>query len=514
MTGLTLVGWVLALQAAAGVAVPPAPPPPSPADTLPPIGRAGLETLSFPDLVFEAPVAVEREVLGVPVFHLHDPTLPLVDVFVHVRGGLAHLDRELMAPVTALPGLLHSGGTRALPPDSVEARLDLMAVQVSFGGGGGASSAAMNALTHTVDEALDLLREILLEPGFDEEAVDIWRGRELDRVRRREDDPTGLAYSEFNRLVFGDHPVGWVMDEEDLLPEALSPERLREVHGRLFCRENLTVGIAGDLPWNRAQPRIRQFIQAWPSCQEELPEPRDPEMLRMGAIFILPKEVEQTTIVMAHPGGIVQEDSRDFFASRVADRILGGGGLTSRLMDRLRTELGLTYGAASIWTAPLRHEGLLGAVTSTRPDRTVEAVRTLLETFADFRDTPPGADEVARARDEITNGYVFAFESPSQVVARGMSHRVQELPDNWLERFLEGIQEVTAEDVARAVRDHIHPDRMTILLVGDPARFEEGLGGLGPLYRLHPDGRWEEWPAGDGDLSSAAPPHGSPQSPR
>jgi zinc protease len=494
MTALALAAWA-AVAWGGGVAVGPSPllPHPIAADTLPPVGRAGLEALEFPELVFDAPVATEREILGVPVFHLHDPTLPLVDVFVQVRGGLAHLDREMMAPVTALPGLLHSGGTVRMPPDSVEARLDLLAVQLSFGGGGGGSSAAMNALNHTLDEALDLLREILMEPGFDGEAVDVWRVRELDRVRRREDDPTGLAYSEFNRLVFGDHPVGWVMGEEDLTPERLSPERLREVHGRLFCRENLTVGIAGDVPWSRAQSRIRRFLQAWPSCGEELPEPRDPEMLRMGAVFILPKEVEQTTIVMAHPGGIVQEDSPEFFASRVADRILGGGGLTSRLMDRLRTELGLTYGAASLWTAPLRHEGLVGAVTSTRTDRTVEAVRTLLETLEDFRRNPPGEDEVARARDEITNGYVFAFESPAQVVARGMSYRAQELPENWLERFLEGIQEVTHEAVAGAIREHVDPARMTILLVGDPARFDPGLEELGSLYRLYPDGRWEEW---------------------
>jgi hypothetical protein len=72
---------------------------------------------------------------------------------------------------------------------------------------------------------------------------------------------------------------------------------------------------------------------------------------------------------------------------------------------------------------------------------------------------------------------------------------------------------------ARAIRDHIHPDRMTILLVGDPERFEEGLEEMGVLYRLHPDGRWGEWPGEEGPaqgsrLSSPAPPHGSPRSPR
>ena len=466
---------------------------PPAADTLPPVGRPGLETLEFPPLVFDPPDADEHQVLGVTIFHFHDPALPLVDLFVQVRGGPSHLPRERMAAATALPGLLQTGGTHDLHPDSVETRMDLLAVQLSFGGGGGGSFAAMNALTHTLDEALPLFRDLLARPGFDAEALEVWRGRELDRVRRRPDDPVGLAYSEFNRLIFGDHPVGWITEEEDLTEERLSPETLAEVHRRFFCRENVILGVVGDLTWEDAEPRIRDLLEPWPACEEDLPEPPLPEMRREAAVFVLPREVDQTTIVMAHPGGIRQEDSPEFFASRVADRILGGAGLTSRLMDRLRTEMGLTYGASSLWTAPIRHEGLVGAVTSTRPDRTVEATRTLLQILEEFRERPPTEEEVARTRDEIANGYVFAFESPAQIVARRMGYRSLDLPDGWLERYLEGVLAVNPEDAARVVRAHLRPDRMTILLVGDPERFDPGLEELGRVYRISPEGRYEEW---------------------
>lgn len=484
---VALAGVVLGAGGAAGQDAPP------PADTLPPVGRAGLESLTYPPLVFDPPEASEYRVHGVTVFHFHDPALPLVDVFVQVKGGPSHLSRERVMAATALPGLLQTGGTVDLPPDSVEARIDLLAAQLSFGGGGGGSFAAMNALRHTIDEALPLFRDLLTRPGFDEEAVEVWRGRELDRVRRRPDDPVGLAYSEFNRLLFGDHPVGWVTEEEDLSPERLSAGTLAEVHARFYCRGNLLLGVVGALTWAEAEPRVRAFLDAWPECDEELPEPPPPRMRRGGGVFVLPREVDQTTIVMAHPGGVRQEDSPDFFASRVADRVLGGGGLSSRLMDRLRTGLGLTYGASSLWTAPLRHEGLVGAVTSTQPERTVEATRAVLGVMLEFRDNPPTEEEVARTRDEIANGFVFAFEYPAQIVARRMGYRAQDLPDRWLERYVEGMLAVTPADAARVVRTHLHPDRMTILLVGDPARFEPGLEGLGRVFRLQPDGSYEEW---------------------
>ncbi len=490
ITALALAGWVMAASAPGPGGDAPSPPLP---DTLPLSGRAVIERLTFPPLVFEPPVALEYEVGGVRVYHLHDPALPLVDLFVQLRGGVGHFPRREMAPITALPSLVRTGGTRELAPDSVDLRLDLLAAQLSVGSGGGGSFATLNALTTTFDESLALFREILLEPGFDREAVEVWRGQELERVRRREDDPGGLAYSEFNRLLFGDHPVGWVTTESDLAPELFTDERLRELHSRLFCRERIQIGVSGDLTWAEVEPRIRSFLAEWPSCSAPLPDPVHPQLREGPGVYILDKEVEQTTIILAQPGGLRQEDSEEYFASRIANHLLGASGFSSRLMTRIRSERGLAYGASSIWTTPARWEGLVGAVTSTRSDRTVETLSLILEILNDFRAAPPPEAEVERALEEIAMGWVFAFESAAQIVARRMSYRAQELPDNWLERYLEGIGEVTPGAVHSVVRERLRPAEMTILLVGDARQFGPGLEAFGPVYRMHPDGRIEPW---------------------
>jgi zinc protease len=484
VTGLTAVlAAILLLQT-----------PPDP----PPVGREVVEALTFPPLEFDAPRASEREILGVPVYHLHDPSLPLVDVFVQLRGGIGHFSREDGPAVSALPALLRSGGTLTLPPDSVDARLDLLALQLSMGGGGGGTFAALNSLTGTLDAGLELLGEILLRPRFDREAVEVWRGQEIERIRRREDDPGSLAFGEFNRLMFGNHPVGWVFTEEEVAggpggDDPLSPSSLTRVHGRIHCRENLILGVAGDLEWDQAEPRIRTFLEAWPDCDEPLPEPPIPELRRGRGIFVLPREVEQTTLVLAGPGGLRQEDTPEYFASRIANAILGAGGFTSRIFARVRTERGIAYSASSLWTTPVRYEGLVGAVTATRPERAVEAVELLLEILDEFRMDPPEPEEVALVRDQIVNGYVFAFESASQIVARRMGDRAQELPDGWLERFVEGIQGVGPAEVLDVARQHIRPEEMTLLLVGDADRFAPGLDRFGPVYRLSPDGSYEPW---------------------
>jgi len=458
-----------------------------------PVGREAIEALRFAPLVFEPPQVSEYEVLGVPVYHLYDPVYPLVDIFVQMRGGSGNFTREQLGPVSGFTSFIRNGGTLDLAPDSVERRADLLAIQLGFGGGGGSRFADLNSLRATIDDGLELLRDMLLRPGFDAEAVEIWRGQELERIRRREDDPTGLAYEEFNRLMFGDHPVGWVMDESDLAAERFTRDRLEHLHSLLHCRDRLILGVAGDLTWAEAEPKIRAFIEPWPECPEPLTPSPVPDLRVEGGVYILPRDVEQTTIVLAQPGGVRQEDTPDFFASRVANLILGGGGFTSRLMSRLRTERGLTYGVSSLWTTPLRWEGLVGAVTSTQGERTLEALELLVEAFEEFSTTPPDPDEVQRAVDQISNGYVFAFQSPRQIVSRYIGNRAQGLPGNWLERYLEGIQAVGPEDVFRVTSNHIDPAGMTVLLVGDPDRFGPGLEAYGPLYRLSTDGTVEPW---------------------
>jgi len=478
------------------------------ADPGAPVGRLAVEALEFPPLVFEPPVVEEREVSGVPVFHLYDPTLPLVDVQIQIQGGIGHFPREELGRLSALPPLLRNGGTQAAPPDSVERALDLLAAQLTIGAGGGGTSVGLNILEDRLDPALALLSEILLEPGLSAEALEVWRGQEAARIRGREDDPGSLAFSEFNRLMYGNHPVGWVMQEEEISPDRVSVARLRELHSRLFCRDRILVGVSGDVEWEEAERLLTRFLAPWPDCRAPLPTPPGAQVRSEPGVFVLPKQVDQSTIIVAGPSRIRLGDTPEFFASRVADFVLGGGGFGSRILSRLRTEEGLAYGAGSVWTAPILYDGIVGGLTASGAPTTVRAAALLLEVLGSIREAPPTEDEVAEAVETTATGYVFAFDSPAQIVARQMSYRLQRLPSNWLFRYLEGLQEVTTEEVAEVVREYLDPELMTVLIVGDPERFDAGLEALGALYRLSPDGTFVPW------VNAASDPDGSPRSPQ
>lgn len=471
-------------------------------------GRARVESLRFEPLRFDPPAPTEHEVLGVPVFLLEDPSLPLVDLFIRVEGGYARFGRENYAAATALPGLLRSGGTAELPPQALEERLESLAMQTSFGGAGGVISSSLNIVTDALDPALDLWWAMLTRPRFDTTVVEVWRGRQLEGVRRRTDDPAGLAFSEFNRLMYGDHPIGWEMTADDLAPDDLSNARLHALHRRIICRDNLVLGAAGDVDWGTLEPRLRRLIEQVPACTESIPDAPDPTVRQAPGVFLIAKPLDQSTVVAAHASDLRQSVDPEWFASRIGNSILGASGFSSRLMARLRTERGYAYSAASLWTTPREYDGLVGATTRTGSGTTIAALQLMLDTFAEMGTTPPAQSEVDDRVAEFVNGFVFAFDSPAAVVARQMTYRATDYPPDWLERYVEGIQAVTPEAIRAVFAAHLDPARMTVLVVGDPERFDAALEslGLGEVTVLDPDA------PGGGATPSA--PSGSPRSRR
>ena len=461
--------------------------------------REAVEALRFPRLSFTPPAPSEHQIDGVNVFFLPDYSLPLVNIYARFAGGFGLFERELYAATTALPSLLRFGGTVELHPDSVDEQVDQHALQLAFGSSGGSTSATLNTLTPNLEAGLGLWKDMLLHPRFDSMQVEVWRGQELESARRRPDNPGRLAFSEFNRLMFGDHPIGWEMAPADLEPEDLSQETLLAAHGRILCRDNLTLGVSGNLEWEDVEPQLRGFLSDWPPCEEALPEPPVPEILDQPGIYLIPRELEQTTIVMAHRSSIHQEDSRDYFASRIANSILGSGGFSSRILNRVRTELGLSYSAGSFWTTPDDNDGIVGALTRTKGESTIAATQAILDVMEEMRSSPPARDEVESAVEAASNGFSFNFQGAMQVVSRRVVHEAQELPEDWLERYVAGVQRVSPNDVHSVLRRHLDPDRMIILILGDPSRFDLPVETLGEVTIWEVEG-----------ISEPGPPVGSP----
>lgn len=449
-----------------------------------PSGRDAIEALRYDSLDFPQPEVERYDIEGVPVVVLEDPSLPMVTVYAYLRGGYGLFDREQYAAASALPALLRYGGTESRTAVEVDEALEYHALQTSFGSAGGSVTSSMNTLTRNLGAALDLWGEMLARPRFESREVEAWRARQLESVLRRVDDPGRLAFSEMNRLLYGDHPIGWEMEPSDLEPAKLTGNALRDIHRRVVCRDNLTLGASGDAPWADIEPLLRSFVDMLPDCAEALPEAPVPDIRRAPGVFLIDRPLAQSVIVMAHPTRVHLADDPRYYAAMIGNSVLGGGGFSSRILGRVRTEEGYAYSATSLWTAPRDHEGILAATTRTRPENTLPAIEVILETMDDLRSDAPREEEVQTTIDRLVNGFVFSFDSPGQIVSRQMYYQAQDLPSDWLQRYLAGVRLVRPDDVLAVFAEELHPEEMTILVVGDASAVAEELAALGPVTRI------------------------------
>jgi len=193
-----------------------------------------------------------------------------------------------------------------------------------------------------------------------------------------------------------------------------------------------------------------------------------------GRIFLVDKPGEQeASVLLAEPG--ISLGDPDEPALDVLDDILNGFG--GRLFNKVRSKYGLTYSVYGGWEAPPQYRGLFTAGGNTEaPAALISAIREVLNEVLDS--SPPTEEEVSISKTSASNSFVFNFASKKQQLSRVLVYHVLGLPPDYLIQYQRALYNVALEDVIAAAKRHLHPERQTVVVVGDAAKIE------GPLRRL------------------------------
>ncbi len=472
---LALIG--LAVTVAPAVAQQPTP------DT-----RHEIERLQFPPLRFNPPLPKRVQLSnGVPVYLLEDHGLPVLQVAVVSKAGVAHLPDSLWGIGWQADNILRTGGTTRLSPDSVDKLLDFYALQLFLSTGNEQSTASVGGLSRYRDQMLDLAFDVLRNPRNDTSRIRVLALQQEENWRRRNDQPFSVLNRAWNQVMLGDHPLGRTLVT---LPEiaGFTPERFRWTQERIFCPQNLVIGVAGDFVERDLLAKLESEFRGWARCQPGLREVPPVQYAAGPKTVLVEKDINQTNIEMGHPGALKVANTPDYFASQVADFLLGGGsGFSSRLLQRVRSDSGFAYSVFSNWEADTKREGVFAAGAQVRAEKTVAALKLMRQTIGSMAAEPVTAKDVKLAQDNEVNSFVFRFENPGQIVQQQLQYAVEGLPANWFDVYLRGIQAVTPEQVTAVAQRYLHPDKLVTVVVGKTSAFDRPLSEYGPITALPVD---------------------------
>lgn len=459
----------LAASAAWAQTVPPAPVPDTP---------AAYRDLRFPPLKHIPIPNVAAYTLpnGMKLYLLEDHELPVVSGSIRVRTGnlLEPADRVGLAEVTGV--VMRSGGTKKKTGDQLDEELENIAASVETSIGESSGSVSFSALKENTDAVLAIFKDVLTEPEFRQEKIDLAKAELRSGIARRNDDAHGVAEREFANIVYGkDTPYGWQVEYATL--DRIKRADVIAFYQRYFFPANMLMAVRGDFSTAEMEAKLTKLLGDWNYRQPPVPPfPPVREKAQPGIYLAAKDDVTQTFFVAGHLGGELND--KDFPALEIMGDILGGG-FQSRLMQRVRTELGLAYEISADWGANYDHPGLLEIGGSTKSASTAETLKAVQEQIERIRSAEVTQDELETARQSALNSLVFAFDTKSKTLARLLNYEYYGYPKDFIDRYQRGLEAVTRADVLRAARARVHPGDMTIVAVGKTAEFSKSLATLG-----------------------------------
>lgn len=436
------------------------------------------------------PYAVKTLANGLQVIAVSHHEQPAVSLRLLVRAGAAQ-DPDDKPGVAALLASLLDQGTTSRSAEQIANSID--SIGGALGTGAGTDLSFVNAIVmkDSLTFGLDLVADIAQHPAFATDEIERQRQQSLSGMRVSYEDPEFLANVVFDRLVYGPHPYGRPQNGSPETLTALTRDDLVAFHRRWFGANNAILAIVGDVSAEEAFAGAERAFGKWAQVNAQAAKPVDPPPPARRVVVIDKPGAVQTEIRVGNIG--IPRKSDDFMALDLAAKVLGGEG-ANRLHRVLRSERGLTYGAEADFNA-LKQSGDIVAKTNTRSETTGETLRLMVDEVWRLLRDRVGERELEGAQEYLTGSFPLTIETPSQIALQILNAVFFGLDMSELQTYRERVSAVTVEDVQRVARSYLHPDRLTIVLVGDASAFTKQLPGSG-------FDKFEVIPAADLDLAS------------
>ena len=425
-------------------------------------------------LTFALPARAEIEVQdlttpGAPdLWLVESHEIPFVALELRFRGG-ASLDAAGKRGATNLmTGLLEEG---AGDMDSREfaRQAEALAASFSYRASDDAISVSARFLSENRDEAIDLLRQSLTDPVFNQKSIDRVKGQVSSIIRADETDPGALASLAFGAQTFGDHPYATPINGTLDSIAAITRNDLIAAHKAALVQDRLYIAAAGDITAEELIALVADLTSGLPASSD-IALPQDAVLDLPGDTLVVDYDTPQSVVTFAQPG--IDRDDPDFFAAYLLNQILGGGGFESRLMQEVREKRGLTYGVYSYLVDKDDAQLWMGQVASAN-DRVAQAIDVIKDEWTKMRDTGVTQTELDDAKTYMTGAYPLRFDGNAPIANIAVEMQMEGLPPEYIATRNDLVEAVTLDQINRVAHELLDPSKLSFVVAGKP----EGIGG-------------------------------------
>ena len=400
---------------------------------------------------------------GAKVLFVGNELLPMVDVRI-VFDAAGARDGELPGLAKLTNGLLAEG---AAGKDAQELAESFESVGAQFGNDSLRDMAYVGVRTLTDEQymntAMSTLADVLVRPDFPQVAFE----RELARMKvaleARKQSPSDIAAEAFFRAVYGEHPYALPSGGTEESLQTISLQDIRSFYRKYYVASNAIIVIVGAVDRVRAERMVDTLVGGLPAGSRPDPLPPVPDLVQAKTVKIdFPSK--QSHVYVGQPG--MKRNDEDFFKLYLANHPFGGSGFASRLVQSVREDRGLAYSVSSYFS-PMRERGPFLMSLQTRADQADEALSLLRSELDNYISSGPDKDELEDSVSNITGSFPLGLDSNSKLLGFLAMIGFYDLPQDYLETYIDNIRKVDASDIRQVLKSRIDADSMVTVIVGN-----------------------------------------------
>ncbi len=439
--------------------------------------------LKFPELAkIEKPV-ISKSVLknGMVLRIIEDNKFPIIDLKIMIKGGDVFDPSSKVGLASITSQLLRIGGTHNMKGEEIDRQLDSKGISISISSRFDYFTIDLSSLKDNFDEAVGILADILMSPEFDKEKFNEIKVQMSSSVARKNDDSSIVKDREFDKLIYGEgSPFGASLEYDDIDNIKLSD--VKSFYKKFFAPSNMLIGMTGPVNLEKAQNIIEKYFGGW---KKDINLPVYPEVNEkkhdFKVAFAEKSGLSQSQISIGHLG--VKENIDEKAKILIFNSIFSQG-FNSRLMQRLRVKMGLTYGIGGGILSRYLYPGKVYFSTFTKSESTIDAVNAIFDEIRKIREEKVTPQELKDAKDYFINSYVFKFSSPEKVLFNYLVKEFYGLDINRYENLLDDIRTVTVDDVYDVANKYLDPEKMVTLIVGTRKNIKGKLSDIGKVKEI------------------------------
>jgi zinc protease len=425
------------------------------------------------------PLHEERLDNGATVVVAQRPGVPLVAVRLVISAGAA-LDPTRGHGLANLVAQVARRGTAQRTGRQIDDRIESLGSELGAGSDEDATYFGLSAPAEFLSELLDVVVDVATGPVFP--------AKEWDRLRRREvaglahvlDEPGAVADRAMIDAVYRGHPYGHPTDGRARHIESLRRSDAVTFHRRWFAPAATTLVVVGAVDPPAALALARRKLGRWRTRGEEPPAIPPAGAVPRRVLVVDKGDITQTQVRIASLA--IPRATPEYFQALVTNAVFGGG-FTSRLMEEIRVNRGLSYGVRSRF-AMSRATGIFFVSSFTKVDTTAELVRVVLDEAERFSADGPREEELERAKNYLSGLFPLSLETHEQVAERLADVKLYGLDLADVTDYRERVRGVTAQQCLEVARRHFPLARGVIVAVGPVKQVAPALEPFGPITVL------------------------------